>query len=80
MGTVTLRDIPDALCNRVKELAAANRRSINSEYIYQLEKALLPQPFDVDKHIEELRQFRASIGSGGFDIDDIQKMIDEGRS
>ena len=46
MATVTLKNIPDRLCSRLKKSAAQHRRSINSEAIVCLERALVSQPVD----------------------------------
>lgn len=40
MATMTIKNIPDDLYARLKESAAAHRRSINSEVIVCLEAAL----------------------------------------
>ena len=40
MPSITIRDIPDELFERVKELAKEDRRSINAEVIDVLDKAV----------------------------------------
>jgi len=40
MATMTVKKMPDALYERLKERAARNRRSINAEAIECLERAL----------------------------------------
>lgn len=40
MSSITIKDIPDQLLNRVRERAAADRRSINKEFIQLVETAL----------------------------------------
>jgi len=42
MATVTLKNIPDELYERLKATAQAHRRSINSELIHCLETVLKP--------------------------------------
>jgi len=37
MPTITVKNIPDELYERLKEVASANRRSINSEIIISIE-------------------------------------------
>lgn len=40
MATITLRNVPEALYQRLKADAARNRRSLNQEVIAQLERAV----------------------------------------
>jgi len=40
MHTITLKNIPDELYERLKQSAAENRRSINSEIIVCIERAV----------------------------------------
>lgn len=45
MPTLTIKGMPDALYRRLKERAATNRRSMNSEILIALEQAVAtPQP------------------------------------
>lgn len=48
MRTITLKNIPDELYERLKESAADHRRSLNSEVIVRLEQALLSVRIDPD--------------------------------
>jgi plasmid stability protein len=48
MPTITLKNIPDELYDRLKESAADHRRSLNSEIIVRLEQALLRPRIDPD--------------------------------
>jgi plasmid stability protein len=48
MPTITLKNIPDELYERLKESAADHRRSLNSEIIVRLEEALLSARIDPD--------------------------------
>jgi len=48
MPTIRLKNIPDALYERLKESAADHRRSLNSEVIVRLEQALLSVRIDPD--------------------------------
>jgi plasmid stability protein len=48
MPTITLRNIPDALYQRLKESAADHRRSLNSEITVRLEETLLNARIDPD--------------------------------
>ncbi|MEP6834462.1 MAG: Arc family DNA-binding protein [Gemmatimonas sp.] len=46
MPTITLKGLPDALHERLKQQAAANRRSLNSEVIVCLERAVATHGMD----------------------------------
>ena len=48
MPTITLKNIPDELYERLKESAADHRRSLNSEVIVRLEQTLLSVRIDPD--------------------------------
>ena len=48
MPTITLKNIPEKLYERLKESAADHRRSLNSEIIVRLEHALLSARIDPD--------------------------------
>ena len=80
MPALTLKNIPDALYNRLKEFASANHRSINSELIHCLEQTLLPGRINASEHLQRARDLRRDIDSNAIDIDDIQNAIDEGRA
>ncbi len=48
MPTITLKNIPDNLYERLKQSAADHRRSLNSEIIVRLEQALRSARIDPD--------------------------------
>ena len=48
MATLTVKNIPDELYERIKQSAAEHRRSINSEIIVCLERALASRRMDPD--------------------------------
>ncbi|OGO34839.1 MAG: DNA-binding protein [Chloroflexi bacterium RBG_16_54_18] len=58
MPTITLKNIPIDLYDRVKQSAAANHRSINSEVIVCLERAFLPRKVDVSGILDRARKIR----------------------
>jgi plasmid stability protein len=53
MPNLLVRDIPERVYERLRERAASNRRSMSSEIVTMLERAVLPQPVDVDALIGE---------------------------
>ena len=58
MATVTVKNIPDELYARLKSVAVMNRRSINSEIIMCIDRAVVSRPIDPAKLIEKARQLR----------------------
>ncbi len=58
MANLTLKQVPDTLYQRLKERAAAHRRSINNEAIVCLEQLLEPQRVDPAARLEEIRALR----------------------
>lgn len=58
MPSLTIKNIPDSLYARLKESAQAHRRSLNSEILYCVERALAPYKIDVTEHILTARKVR----------------------
>ncbi len=58
MPALTIKNIPDDLYKRLKEAARAHRRSMNSEILYCVERALVPYQIDVSDHIAMTRKLR----------------------
>ena len=58
MANITIKDIPDELYDRLKEMAKLHRRSINSEVIVCIEDAILPRRNDVEGTLKRTRRLR----------------------
>jgi len=58
MATVTVKNIPDELYERLKTVAKINRRSINSEIIVCIENAVTSRRIDPDEVLENARRLR----------------------
>ncbi|MBA4367570.1 MAG: DNA-binding protein [Desulfobacterium sp.] len=58
MATITLKNIPDPTYNILKQLAAENHRSINSEIINLIEKATKSTKIDPNQHLVLSRKLR----------------------
>ncbi len=71
--TLTLKNIPDALYQRLKLSAAANRRSLNNEVIVCLEGVLLPERLPAEVRLARVREVRASLGTSRFKARDIDE-------
>jgi plasmid stability protein len=58
MPALTLKSIPDELYVRLKESAQVHRRSLNSEILYCVERALIPYKRDASDHLFTARKIR----------------------
>lgn len=80
MATITLKNIPDELYEQLKTLAKARHRSVNSEIIYNLEKAVGTVKIDRDELRKEIAAFRDEIAKRGtLTPEEIEKAINKGR-
>lgn len=78
--TLTLKNIPDAVYERLRDSAQANRRSMNSEAIVCLEAVLLPSRVALADRLARARALRGALPKGRFRARDIDAMKREGRS
>lgn len=78
--TLTVKNIPDAVYERLRASANAHRRSLNSEAIVCLEAMLLPSRVDPSERLARARQLRASLVGIKIKAKDIQALKVEGRS
>ncbi len=58
MTTVTVKNIPPEIYERLKQAAQANYRSINSEIIACIERAVVSLPVDLDARLANARRLR----------------------
>ncbi|NLD36951.1 MAG: Arc family DNA-binding protein [Desulfatiglans sp.] len=58
MATVTVKNIPDELYDRLKSVAEINRRSLNSEIIVCIENAVSSHIIDFDEMLKNVRMLR----------------------
>ena len=77
--TLTLKNIPDAVYDRLKLAAAMHRRSLNSEAIVCLESVLLPTKMMPSERIARARELRAALPTGKFRARDIDAAKREDR-
>lgn len=77
--TLTLKNIPDAVYERLKQSAEANRRSMNSEAIVCLEQVLLPSRITPAQRLERIRALRDTLPQGKFLPRDIDAFKRQGR-
>lgn len=79
MSSLTIKNIPDELYERLKQSAAANRRSINNEVIYYLERMLPRQPRNVEEIIAHAKTIREGIPTYTVTPEELEEIINEGR-
>ena len=77
--TLTLKNIPDAVYERLKAAAETHRRSLNSEAIVCLESVLLPTKLPPSERLARARALRAALPQGKFLAPDIDASKREGR-
>ncbi len=61
MPSITVKNIPSDLYARLKQSAELNRRSINSEVIVCIERALESRPVDAEAGIARARLLREQM-------------------
>lgn len=77
--TLTLKNIPDEVYERLKASAESHRRSLNSEAIVCLESVLLPGRVAVSERLAKARALRAAMPQAKYRAKDIDTFKREGR-
>ncbi|HOW48455.1 MAG TPA: Arc family DNA-binding protein [Rubrivivax sp.] len=77
--SLTLKNIPDAVYERLKAAAERHRRSLNSEAIVCLETVLLPNRVALSDRLLRARELRASLPPVQFTAQDIDAAKRAGR-
>ena len=78
-ATLTLKNIPDQLYDRLKLAAQVHRRSMNSEAIVRLEAALVPEKLSVQARLNRAATLRKNLPAGQFNLADIDQFKKSGR-
>jgi plasmid stability protein len=79
MATMTLKNVPEGLYERLKEAAARHRRSVNNEAIFCLERALEGGRVDPSALLAQVRQVRVKAKGVFVTEADLRAARDEGR-
>lgn len=77
--SLTLKNIPEELYERLKASAQIHRRSLNSEAIVCLESVLIPGRIAVSERLARARALRAALPRAKFRAKDIDAYKREGR-
>lgn len=80
MASLTIKNIPDDLYDRLKQAASAHHRSVNSELIYCLESTLLPTKLTAAELTEAARALRGRVMAQSIDASEIDAAKNEGRA
>jgi plasmid stability protein len=77
--TLTPKNIPDEVHERLKASAELHRRSLNSEVIVCLESVLIPGRVPPTERLARARALRGSVPKARLKAKDIDAMKREGR-
>jgi len=77
--TLTLKNIPDELYERLRASAERHRRSLNGEAIVCLESVLLPGRMEPGERLARARALRGALKATRFKARDIDSLKREGR-
>ncbi|NBU24975.1 MAG: Arc family DNA-binding protein [Gammaproteobacteria bacterium] len=77
--TLTLKNIPDEVYERLRASAQDHRRSLNSEAIVCLESVLIPERVPVAERLARARSLRAALPRGAFTAKAVDALKREGR-
>lgn len=72
MASLTLKNLPDPLLERLRERAAADRRSLTQEILFLLEDAMrrpTHEPSFADETRSQLESWRALLGQWRSELD-----------
>ena len=78
MPSITVKNIPEEIYDRVREQAKAHHRSINSEIIACLEQTVKSQQVSTDDILQEARRLRKKA-KGSLSSQEVESAINEGR-
>jgi plasmid stability protein len=79
MPALTIKNIPEALYQQLKNAAELHRRSINSEVIICLEKTLAASKITPAERLSRIEQLRSGIKTTAITPEDIELAINSGR-
>ena len=78
--TLTLKNIPDEVYERLKRSAETHRRSLNSEAIVCLEAVLAPGTMTPNERLARARELRGVLPHGRFRARGIEALTRQGRA
>lgn len=78
--TLTLKNIPDEVYERLKLAAESHRRSLNSEILVCLESVLMPERISPSDRLARARALRITTAKARFTAQDIDALKRECRA
>jgi len=78
MPSITVKNIPDSIYQKLKQQAQAQHRSMNSEIIACLEQSVEPKRVSPDEILRQARRMRKKV-RGSLSAEEVQEAIDECR-
>jgi plasmid stability protein len=78
MSSITVKNIPEPIYNKLKQQAEAQHRSMNSEIIACLERYVEPIRVSPDEILRQARMMRKKV-RGSLSAEEIQDAIDQDR-
>lgn len=79
MASITIKNIPDALYEQLKESASAHHRSINSELIVCLERVLMPTKTSAEQRLDVAAELRSRVSVKRIDTSELDEAKRVGR-
>ena len=79
MPALTIKNIPEDLYKALKLTAEHHHRSINSEVIVCLKRALLPARISPEEMLNNIQALRSQITPDAITAEDIENAINDGR-
>lgn len=79
MPSITVKNIPQELYEKLKINASLNHRSLNNEMIHCIESVVMPQRLTVSEKLLRARKIRSRISGHVFDPGEIKNAIEAGR-
>lgn len=79
MASITLKNVPENLYEKLKAAAEVHKRSINSEIIVCLEKSLLPRRQSAGEILAKAQLIRARATGSRFSLDELNQARRKGR-
>lgn len=80
MSSLTIRNIPEPVLERLRQSARANRRSLNSEALHRLERSLEAAPIDAEEFLERTRPLREKTSLMPLTDEILRRAKEEGRA
>jgi antitoxin FitA len=78
--SLTLKNIPDEVYERLKVVAGEHRRSLNSQAICCLEASLVPVRMGAEEHLQRARELRRAFSGRKPGASEIDAMKRAGRA